>query len=184
MIHNETRSYTSSTLNTIPVFTWWQNKPEHQQTLYWLGVAGIFWDYRDKGQPLYKWAFFVENVILLSYVISHKCNICASNWTHTLNNQHCRYWWPGALSTRSSVATMLSTHPCISSCFWVKFWVKFYPRNWSHYRELRRRNSTKHCNLIDWSLPLGKLLIAQVFKRLHIRQVQFRSLANIMTRDS
>ena len=29
--------------------------------------------------------------------------------------KHRGYWWPGAFSTRASVATMLSTHPCISS---------------------------------------------------------------------
>ena len=34
-------------------------------------------------------------------------------------NQHCGYWWPGAFSTRPSVATELRTHPCISRCLWV-----------------------------------------------------------------
>ena len=35
--------------------------------------------------------------------------------------QHCGYWWPGAFSTRSSVATLLRTHPCVSSCLGLTF---------------------------------------------------------------
>ena len=36
-------------------------------------------------------------------------------------HQHCGYWWPGALSTRSSVATVLLTiHPCVCIFLWVK----------------------------------------------------------------
>ena len=30
-------------------------------------------------------------------------------------NQRCEYWWPGA-----SVATVLTTHPCVSQCLRVK----------------------------------------------------------------
>ena len=31
-------------------------------------------------------------------------------------SQHCGYWWPGALA----VATVLTTHPCVSRCLKVK----------------------------------------------------------------
>ena len=40
-------------------------------------------------------------------------------WIYT--SEHCGCWWPDLwINTRVSVATVLSTHPCVSSCLWVK----------------------------------------------------------------
>ena len=44
--------------------------------------------------------FFFQKVILFSSVVHHRCNICLyqTGSTTWLFNQHCGYWWPGALA--------------------------------------------------------------------------------------
>ena len=63
---------------------------------------------------------FFQNVILFSNVISCKCNISVSNWSNTMNI-YSTLWilmaW--CFSTRASVITVLSAHPCVSSYLWV-----------------------------------------------------------------
>ena len=64
---------------------------------------------------------FFQNVILFSNVVHHKCNIFIWNWTDTMNVWSALWMlmaW--CCSTRASVATVLTTHPCVSRCLWVK----------------------------------------------------------------
>ena len=64
---------------------------------------------------------FFQNVILFSNVVHHKCNIFIWNWTDTMNVWSALWMlmaW--CFSTRASVATVLTTHPCVSRCLWVK----------------------------------------------------------------
>ena len=60
------------------------------------------------------------NVILCTDVVHHKWNIVAWNWSNTINS-FSALWilmaW--CFSTRASVATVLRTHPCVSSCLGV-----------------------------------------------------------------
>ena len=35
-------------------------------------------------------------------------------------SQHCGYWWPSSI--RASVATVLTTHPCVSRCLRINPW--------------------------------------------------------------
>ena len=61
-----------------------------------------------------------EDVILFSNVAHCKCNVFVSIVTITMNI--CSALWvlmSWCFSTRASVATVLSTHPCVSSCLWV-----------------------------------------------------------------
>ena len=65
--------------------------------------------------------YFFQNVILFSNAVHHKCNIFIWNWSNTMNVSS-TLWilmaW--CFSTRASVATVLTTHPCVSRCLGVK----------------------------------------------------------------
>ena len=59
-------------------------------------------------------------VISFSRIVSYYSNISVWNWFNTINI-HSALWilmaW--CFSTRASVATVLSMHPCLSRCLWV-----------------------------------------------------------------
>ena len=71
--------------------------PSHYLTLKWLGH------------------FFFQNVISFSDAVHLMCNIFIWNWSNTMN-AYSALWilmaW--CFSTRASVATVLTTHPCVS----------------------------------------------------------------------
>ena len=62
-----------------------------------------------------------QNVILSHFVVPYKCCISVWNWSNMMNVSSALWilmvW---RFSTRTSVATVLSTHPYISSCLGVK----------------------------------------------------------------
>ena len=63
---------------------------------------------------------FFQNVILFSNLAHQKCNIFVWKWFNTMN-----VWSPlwilmaWCFSTRASVTTVLTTHPCVSRCLRV-----------------------------------------------------------------
>ena len=73
--------------------------------------------------PLNNWVIILQNVILFSDVVNHKCNILIWNWSYTMHISSALWilvaW---CFSTRASVATVLTTHPCVSRCLLVKQW--------------------------------------------------------------
>ena len=86
---------------------------------------------------LKKLGIFFQNVILYSNVFCSKCNILVWNWSNTMNI-FSALWLLMAwcFSTRPAVATVLITHPCVSSCLWVNQWLT---RDWSnmHFKDFR-----------------------------------------------
>ena len=64
---------------------------------------------------------FFQNVILFSNLAHQKCNIFVWNWFNTMNVWSALWilmaW---CFSTRASVTTVLTTHPCVSRCLRVK----------------------------------------------------------------
>ena len=66
--------------------------------------------------------FCVLNVILFPYVVYYNGNILVWSWSDAMYIS-AGLWilmaW--CFSTRASVSTVLSMHPCISSCMWVNF---------------------------------------------------------------
>ena len=58
--------------------------------------------------------------ILFSNVFHNDCDILVWNWSYTMNILSAVWllmvWF---FSTRAAVATLLITHPCVSSCLWV-----------------------------------------------------------------
>ena len=60
-------------------------------------------------------------IISVPNVIHYQCNLFIWNWSNEMDIWSALWilmaW---CFSTRASVVTMLSTHPCISSCLWVK----------------------------------------------------------------
>ena len=62
-----------------------------------------------------------SNAILFSHVEHYKYNISVWIWSYTMNISSALWvlmaW---CFSTRASVATLLNTHPCVSSCLGVK----------------------------------------------------------------
>ena len=64
--------------------------------------------------------FFFRNVNLSFDTVHRNLIISVWKWTNTMNILSALWilmaW---CFSTRASVATVLSKHPCISSCFWV-----------------------------------------------------------------
>ena len=55
--------------------------------------------------------------------------------------QHCGYWWLGA---SASVATVLSTHPCIVRCLWVEFisLCSYFFHKW-HFSLFRKEETSQ-----------------------------------------
>ena len=69
-----------------------------------------------------KWLdHFFSNVISFSDAVHLMCNIFVWNWSNTMNVSSALWilmaW---CLSTRASVATVLTMHPCVSRCLRVK----------------------------------------------------------------
>ena len=62
--------------------------------------------------------FFFQNAILFSCVAHYRYNISVWNWSNTMLISSAPWvlmvWY---FSTRASVATVLNTHPCVSSFF-------------------------------------------------------------------
>ena len=73
-----------------------------------------------KSNSVFDWFwFFFQKVlfILFSNDVHHECHILyKSGSLQWVSHQHSGCWWPGAISTRASVATVLSTPQCVSSC--------------------------------------------------------------------
>ena len=74
-----------------------------------------------------KWLGHIfQNLISFSDAVHLMCNIFIWNWSNTMN-VYSALWilmaW--CFSTRASVATVLTTHPCISRCLRVK-WKSLY----------------------------------------------------------
>ena len=57
---------------------------------------------------------------MLFHFLIYSYNISVWNWSSTMNIWSSLWilmaWW---ISTKTSVATVLNTHPCVSSCLWV-----------------------------------------------------------------
>ena len=72
-------------------------------------------------------SFFYLNMILVSWVVRSKGNVFVLIWSSIINAK-LALWilMPWCFSTRPSVTTMLSVHPCISRCLWVKVLVVKY----------------------------------------------------------
>ena len=86
---------------------------------------------------------FFQNVILFSNVVHYKCNIFfVWNWSNTMN-VYSALWMLMAwcFSTRASVATVLTTHPCVSRCLRVK---KFRPITRTIGTSILANNVLKH----------------------------------------
>ena len=66
-------------------------------------------------------SFFFQNVVSFSDAVHLMCNIFIWNWSNTMNVKSALWilmaW---CFSTRASVATVLTTHPCVSRCLRVK----------------------------------------------------------------
>ena len=61
---------------------------------------------------------FFLNANSFANIVPYNCNIVVQNWSNIMNIQSA-LWILMACSTRASVATVLSTHWCVSSCLWV-----------------------------------------------------------------
>ena len=78
-------------------------------------------------KPIFSWYLTLEKLFffLQCDIIFSCCSqqIPISAWNHSNTMNILSAWWvliTWCLSTRASVATVLSKHPCISSCLWVK----------------------------------------------------------------
>ena len=71
-------------------------------------------------KPLNNWVIFFQNIILFSCVVHYKYNISVWNWSNTkIISSALWVLMVWCFSTRASVATLLNTHPCVSSCLGV-----------------------------------------------------------------
>ena len=81
---------------------------------------------------------FFFNVISISRVVHSKSNIFVCIFGSTTNTKSILWLlmaW--CFSTRSSVATVLITHPCISSCSWINRWhIRLPDTSTSHLQTL------------------------------------------------
>ena len=103
--------------------SWWASH-EHVWfvQLRWLYVYSVMkmliFD-SNQIQCLIDFDFFFQKVlvILFSNDVHHECHILyKSGSLQWVSHQHSGCWWPGAISTRESVATVLSAPQCVSSC--------------------------------------------------------------------
>ena len=100
---------------------------------------------------------FFKNVILFRNFVHHKCDIFIWNWSNTMNVESALWilmaW---CFSTRASVATVLTTHPCISQCLRVKL-----RENGSHFAHSIFKYIFRNENLLKfhWNVFLRVQLI-------------------------
>ena len=94
--------------------------PEQYGANYLFIVSGGVEIHLTDSSTLNQLGHFCQNVISFPLVVHYKCNIVVWNWFNIMNI----LWtlWllmPWCLSTRASVATVRSIHPCVSSCLGV-----------------------------------------------------------------
>ena len=73
-----------------------------------------------------------QNLMLFSNIVPCNSNISVWIWSNTVNIQSAlRVLMAWCFNTRASVATVLSTHPCVSSCLCFKWYyvAKFAPNH-------------------------------------------------------
>ena len=59
----------------------------------------------------------LQNEVLITNVVQHRCNIFIWNWSNKINIKSAlRILMAWCVSSRASVATVLTTHPCVSQC--------------------------------------------------------------------
>ena len=120
--------YTSS-----PLSSWMMRHTQHKNTPGTLTLKRL--------------GHFFQNVILFSKLLHHKCNIFIWNWSNIMNVSSALWMlmaW--CISTRASVATVLTMQPCVSRCLRVNteaetIWPTFSRRHFQmHFLEWRCLN--------------------------------------------
>ena len=90
------------------------NKENIKAPHYWFLRTGHWW---ISPQTFNDWVIFFQNVISFSDAVHLMCNILIWNWSNTVNVKSALWiLMPWCFSTMASVATVLTTHPCVSRC--------------------------------------------------------------------